>query len=391
MASKIAQAGSAAALIAIATALIVVYILLLPEDIRQELLNGTTTATAKKEKELREALLVFEHPGTLDPIRLRDREKILDSFNLYSEKRAVVLKSVETTHIENAWLKRKTYNVSFKVDEPENTENYILAFDVINSQGRIIISLNGKEIFDSFVDVGNVEPIRLEEDNIKRENSLTFSVSGVGLAFWRVNEYDLRNTRVIADFTDVSKREYRNFFIISATEKENFEKTKLNFVPNCLTEKKGPLNIKINNRELFYQVIPDCGLLSSIEFDPILLKQGENSITFSAQEGNYFIDRVSIKAELRKLTYPFYYFKLEADEFDEVENETINLTLELRFADLEHKIGEINVNGHLSRLESDEIIYRKNINIFAEEGQNYVQIVPKTILNIVDLSVILEE
>lgn len=393
MISKRAQGGGAAGLIAIIAGLIILYILFIPADVREGLLNETKTITtaSKISKDLGETLLVFEHPGTLDPVKHRDREKILDSFNLYTQKSAVVLKSVQTAHVNHGWLRGKTYELLFDVKEMENTENYILAFDVAKSQGRIKISLNGKEIYNSVVALGNVEPIKIQKDDVTSQNILLFSVSGVGLAFWKLNEYDLQNIRIVADFTDVSKREYKNSFIISATEKENFDKTKLLFIPYCLTDKVGPLTIKINERELQYSAIPDCGLLSTKEFDSNILKQGENIITFRAEEGNYLIDRLSIKSELKELTYPFYYFELEEDDFEKIENEEANVTLELEFADKEDKLGEINVNGHLMSLDTDKISYKKNINVYVEEDQNYIQIVPQTLLSIVDLKVILEK
>jgi hypothetical protein len=384
--------GAAAGVVAIVALLIVLYILLLPTDIRNELLNTTTTSKSPSRSSTLEAsVLVFEHPGTLDPVKLRDREKVLDSFNLYTEKSAVILKSAEAIHIESGWLRNKDYNLSFKVDDLEHTENYIVAFDVAASVGRIILTFNGKEIYNSIVPTGNVPPIKIEKEDVKEQNSLILSVSGVGLAFWRLNEYDLRNVRAIADFTDISKREYRNFFVISATERANFERTKLNFVPDCLTERVGPLQIFINDRALHYGAIPDCGALSSIEFDPNYLKQGENTIVFKAEEGNYFIDRVSIKADLKELQYPYYYFELKARDFELVENRTANVTLELQFPDRDDKIAELDVNGHLSSIDTSNSTYRKNINVFVEEGQNYLQIVPKTILNIIDLRVILEK
>ncbi len=389
MLRKRGQAGAAAGFVAIVAGLIVLYILLLPADVRDSLLQQTTTSGTGSQQTttLSKNVLVFEHPGTLDPVKLRDREKILDSFNLYSEKTAVVLKSAPAVRLESGWLQKKTYNLSFAVDDLKNTENYVLAFDVAQSSGNVIISLNGKEIYNSQVSIGNVEPIAIERSDIQSQNSLILSVSGVGLAFWKLNAYDLKNLRVIADFTDISKRVYKNFFVISATEKENFDHTKLNFVPNCLTTKVGPLKIAINDRDLPYSAIPDCGLLSTIEFDPNYLKQGENVITFSAEEGSYFVDSVSIRSELKQLTYPFYYFELKTDDKQKIDNSTANLTLDLNFADLEDKEGELNVNGHLSSILTSNSTFFKNLKELSKEGQNYIQIVPKTILNIVDLKV----
>lgn len=393
MRNKRGQAGPAAGLVAIIAFIIILYILLLPSDVRNDLLNGTTTSTSSSSSSsnLENKVLVFEHPGTLDPVKNTDREKVLDSFNLYTEKTAVVLKSVEALHLESGWLRSKTYNLSFNVDDLANTNNYVLAFDVANSQGNVIATLNGNEIYNSQVSIGNSQPIKIDSGNVKNQNSLILTVSGVGLAFWSLNEYDLRNVRVIADFTDVSKKEYKNSFIISATEKSNFDTTELRFVPDCLTPKVGPLMIWINEKQLSYQAVPDCGSLSKIPFDPSLLTQGENTIRFKAEEGNYFIDRISINAQLKELTYPFYYFELTQRDFERVENRTANVTMGLKFADLESKQAQVNVNGHLLGVDTDNSTYSKNLDVFVQEGNNYLQVIPKTILNIVDLNVTLSK
>lgn len=392
MLSKKAQAGAAAGLIAIIAFLIILYVMMLPEDKRNELLNTTESeSSSSRSTSVSGDLLVFEHPGALDPVQNQDREKVLDSFYLYSEKSAAVLQSAAAIHVENGWFSEKAYNFSFKVTDAANTENYVLAYDVSKAYGRLQIMLNGEMIYDSSISAGNAEPLSIDKSKIKDYNSLIIKASGVGAAFWRLNEYNLKNIRLIADFTDVSKKEYKNFFILSATEKENTEKTKLRFVPECLSPKLvGPLSITINGKDLHYAALPDCGSISSVEFDPNYLVQGENYITFRAETGSYFIDRVAIKSELSKMNYPFYYFELDGDDFEEIDNNTMNITLQLKFADKEDKVGELNVNGHLSRIETDNSTFRKVINRYVQEDQNFLQIRPITELNIVDLKVDLE-
>ncbi|MBN2421284.1 hypothetical protein JXB27_03325 [Candidatus Woesearchaeota archaeon] len=390
MDKKAQGAGGAAGLIAIIALALVLYLLILPSNVRESLINGTVSddRTSSSKSKWHSSTLILAHPKTLDPEQNTDREKILDSFTLYSDKSAVVIAKAEAMHIENGWFAEKVYNLSFKVDDLANTDNYILAFDVSKAYGRLILTLNGDEIYDSEVMPGNAEPVAINENNVKTANSLIFEVSGVGGAFWKLNEYDLSNVRVIADFTDTSKKEYKNFFMITATEKDYFEKTKLSFVPECLTPKNlGPITVTINGKDLHYSAVPDCGMLSSIEFNPNYLNEGENYITFRAETGNYLIDRVKIKADLKEIAYPFYYFELDEDDYDDVLNETANVTLELKFADKEHKEGELNVNGHLSSIDTYDSIYTKNINEFVQEDQNSLQIKPITTLNILDLTV----
>lgn len=389
MDKKAQGAGGAAGLIAIIALALLLYLLILPQDVRDDLIGTTSDdGTSKSSTNRNGDTLILAHPKTLDPEQNTDREKVLDSFNLYSQKSAVVIAKANTIHVENGWFAEKIYNLSFKVDDLANTENYVIAFDVNKAYGRLILTLNGKEIYNSEVKSGNIEPILVDGNDVAEANSLIFTVSGVGAAFWKLNEYDLSNVRVIADFTDTSKKEYKNFFMISATEKDYFEKTKLSFVPECLTPKNlGPITITINDKDLHYSAVPDCGMLSAVEFDPNYLKEGENYITFRAEIGNYLIDRVKIKADLKEITYPFYYFELDEDDYEDILNETANVTLELKFADKEHKEGELNVNGHLSSIDTYNSTYTKNINEFVQEDQNSLQIKPITTLNILDLTV----
>jgi hypothetical protein len=386
------SAGGAAALIAIIAGLILIYILILPANEREALLNesstSTTTTTTTGQNSVNENVLIFEHPGTLDSLTNKEREKILDSFNLYTEKSAIVIKSVDAMHIESGWFRGKAYNLSFKVNDVQNTENYILAYDVSTSFGRLIVSLNGKEIYNSKTTIGNADPIKIDKDLIQAENSLLFYVSDVGAAFWQVNEYNLKNVRMIADFTDTSKKEYLNQFIMTASEKTNLEISELSYVPDCLTKKVGALKISINDKQLSYSAIPDCGSLATISFDPSYLKQGENTVSFRAEEGNYFVDHVKLKLTLKEITYPFYYFELKDTDVAKVENNTQNISLQIKFADKEDKTGTIDINGHKISLLTSNITYSRDIESFISEGQNYLQITPKTNpLNIVDLKV----
>ena len=51
----------------------------------------------------------------------------------------------------------------------------------------------------------------------------------------------------------------------------------------------------------------------------------------------------------------------------------------------------LNINDRLSSIDDDERIFTKNLNDFLEEGNNFVELRPRTKLDVVELKVELEE
>lgn len=387
---KAQGATGAAGLVAIVLVIIVLYILFLPVEDRQDLLNITDEDDHKRTTTIDEETLVFEHPGLLDYLKETEREHSIPSINLYTETSATSLKDVDSIYIKNGWFAEKSNLLEFPISDLENTNDVLLSFNIKQTRGRLIIKINGEELFNSEAGLGNIEPIEIPKKLLKNENILDLSVSSVGAKFWRLNEYNLGDVKITADITDVSKKTSENIFIVSSTEKSNLEETRLRFLPDCLTNDVGKLTITINNKEL-YSAVPDCGLPSTVPFLPEYIKSGENKIVFSTTEGRYFIDYITIKSKLREIAYPLYYFELDEDNMDDINAGDANVTLEMEFVNGDDKRADIIINGHKTYLDTDDSEYEKVIDVFLEEGNNYIQIRPKTVLNIVDLKVALNE
>ncbi len=385
--AKKAQTEAASALVAIIAVIIVLYILFLPAEERESLLNKTTEKEKTEEKTIEEKTLVFEHPGVLDYMRETERDHSIPSVNLYTETKATFLKEIESLYVKNGWFAGKKYVTEFSIADLANTENVLLSFNIKQTHGRLIIKLNDEEIFNSKAALGNVKPIKLPKEFLKENNILEFSVSNTGLAFWSLNEYNLEDVKITADVTDVSKRTSESIFIVSNTEKSNLDESSIRFLPNCLVSEVGKLTISINGKEIYSQ-IPDCGMLSTIPLLPDYIRSGENKITFSTTQGRYFIDYITIKNKLKKIIYPIYYFEIDEDKMDKIKNNKANVTLFLEFVDGQSKKADISINGHKTYLDTSDSQYNKTINDFIEKGNNYVQIIPRTTLNIVDLKVV---
>ena len=313
--------GSAASLVAVLGALILLYILFLPPEARQGLLDDTSGSGISQPGEStltgEESLLLMETPGTLSVVSDDEFEHNIPSFNLYTTTSASVLKEVANIYLKKSLFSSEEKDIVFEIEDIGNTENILLSFTPTTHSGRLIISINGNEIFNAETE-DTVQPINLERQYLEEDNILHFEVSGVGLAFWSSNEYALGNLKVTADITYIGNRESVHSFFLTSEEADNLKTTDLRFFAECDKDAVGPLTIKINENTIFSSV-PDCGSANPpIQFSPDLLNDGQNNLYFGTTSGNYLLDQVRVTTELKELIYQTYFFEMSSNLFDSV-------------------------------------------------------------------------
>lgn len=382
-------ATSAAVLVAIITILIVLYILFMPPEERAELLgeNKTVTPGVPTTGNL---TLLSEMPGRLDYIAQRELEHTIPTLNLRLWTEGLEMKTVDSLYVKKSLIGETKTNLTFRIASPADSKNIMLNFYVTQAKGRLIINLNGHEVFNREMSLGNIEPIKLDEW-IAADNTLQFTVSSPGIAFWASNRYALENILITADVTQRAAQESKNIFIVTATEKTNLESASLRFLPYCEIGKVGKLIVTLNSYEV-YSAVPDCNTPVNIDFAPYYLLSGENTLKFKTDLGNYILEQIRVKSKLRALEYPTYYFELSEEQYNAVQNNQSNINVYLRFVDdLEYKQGKILVNGHTAGIDQKDIDFEKNINSWIVRGNNAVKIVPERTLDIAELKVLLEK
>lgn len=381
------QSGTGAAvLVVIIAALIILYLLFLPPDQREAILEGREPGAPGSLN----ATLLLDSPGRLDYLPQRQVEHILPSVNLYSTTNAIILHSTQSAYIKNAWLDKSFKSFNFSVDDLVNTDEVLLSFAIRSFQGRLIVLLNGQEIFNSEVTSMVMPPITLPRHLLRSLNTVELQVSGVGAAFWRTNFFDLENIKVTADVTDVSTREAKLTFVVSETERNNVLRVLFRFFPDCVPGDVGVLQAYINNHEVFSSV-PDCGVLRPVEFSPHYLLNGENTLLFKTDKGAYLIDNINLKSELKEVTFPTFYFELTQQDFDTVLSGSRHVVLHLEFPnDVDMKKAELFINGHLRGFDTRQGTYSLTIDPFVRKGNNVIEVKPKTTLDIVTIKVSLE-
>lgn len=381
--------ASAAVLVAIIAALIIIYILVLPPQERADLLGeNLTDDDGDGGSEIREnSTLLLESPGRLEFMAQKEVEHALPSVNLFTTTNALVIESRQSLYVKNAWFDKAFANITFGIDDLTQTENVYLVFNIKKRGGRLILRLNGYELANNEFSQTNVEPIELPKRILKDENVLEMSVSGVGWKFWKTNEYILENIKITADVTDISTRKSDLVFQVTSAEKSNLDRVFVKFFPDCEIDDVGPLTVLLNNNRIFSSV-PDCGMLRPLEVSPHLLLSGENSLVFSTDKGAYLIDNIVVKSELKEMLYPTYYFEVNETVYDEIVDGDMDVLLYFEFvSDVEQKKAEIWVNSHQRGIDTRDREYELNINSLVKQGNNVIEIKPKATLDVVNLRV----
>ncbi len=386
------DATNAATLVAIIAALIILYLLFLPPAVREELLTPNKTANrTTAEITAVENVVLKESPGRLSYLAQNEYEHTTPSFTLYRTVNAKELRSENPFVIRTGWFDKRTRNVSFSIADLTNTENVALSFIAPEHEGTLLIKLNGNTIFESSVDSLNVEPISLPKEVLAKINVLEFSVSGVGWQFWKTNQYSIKNLKITADITDISRQESKNIFTLTSTEKFNLEKSTLRFVPNCNERDVGLLDININTYNV-YSAVPDCGIINRIEIPTGIIDAGENKIVFKTSKGTYLVDQISITNTLKEQPATVYYFDISQSQLEDIGNDRKKSNLSITFVESEQdKEATITINGHTIGISQKKSEFSRILDkTWLNQGTNYIKIEPQTVLDIVTLKIELQ-
>src|SRR3989344_8317272 len=387
---KKSQTGiNAAVLVAIIAGLIILYILFLPSVEREELLEGEVKKSKAASEE--ENILLKEFPGRLDIIKDIE-DKTIPNIFLFETTNAKELERINPFIIRSGWFDKKAQTVDFELADLENTDNVILSFKAKENEGTLTVKLNSQVVFENDIDSETAPPISLKNSLLAAQNTLEFSVSSVGGKFWKTNEYSFEDVRIIGDITDKSKQESRNVFTLTSKELSNIEEANLRFVPYCgNADQVGLLEIEINSRNIF-SAVPVCDDAYKQTIPIGILDVGENKIIFKTSKGSYSVEQTKIEFKEKEVEKKVYYFETNQSQIDDIDDGDKDAILRLEFVDdKENKMADININDHFITLDDDEKVFTRNINDIIEEGNNFIEIRPRTRLDIVELSIKLED
>jgi len=382
------EAGTAHILILVITIFLVLYILFLPEEARQELLGDDTVGVNITGIAGQPSTLLTKNIGKLEFYKPRF-DHVLPSTFIFEARNAHALKKVNPFIVKKGWFTQSIQQIEFIIEDLENTNNVQLAFDAQERQGVLWVALNGELVYEFEPRGVTIEPIQFRKDLLRKVNTLDIGVKGVGLEFWKVNSYTLTNVQVIGDVTDVAKQRSENVFVLSPTEKNNLISATLNFLPRCDPVEVGVLRIEVNGKRIFAGT-PDCDILNRQEISANNLNVDSNDIIFQTERGNYRIDAPTVTTHLREVRTFVEYFDVPPRLFEAVLAGRNKIFLEIDFIDnAQRKRAELNINGRPTFIDQVEPYYTRNLDDVVLPGaRNYIEIIPETTLNIPEVRVV---
>lgn len=321
MINKKGQAAGAAVLLAVIMGLVILFILLMPPTERAQLLgepspsrpSARPPSAPSPPSQIISQVLLQETPGQLSYIKEREKEISIPSAHIFTEVKSTILEETDELLVKKAVFSSQPFEIYFDIADLDKTKEVLLDFTIEAYQGRLIILLNNQEIFNR--ETNKINPLRLPRRLLTKSNTLLFQVSSPGLAFWRTNEYLLKNIKIVADITDLSAQESRHLFYIKPEESQNIEETSLRFSLSCLPEKMGKLIVKLNDHLVFSGVPENCEDIFYYNLPPQAIQPGDNWVSFKTEEGDYDLSHIAVKTKLTAPSYPVYYFEINQDYF----------------------------------------------------------------------------
>lgn len=375
---QVSSAGGAAILILVIAVMIILYILFLPPDERARILEEDFNEDNDDNSEdLDGEILLNVNPGRIDLVKKKEYEHKISSFNLLSKTTGSVIKEFNSVYVEKSLFSEQNQNFMFTIEDIDKVENVLLSFVNKEHSGRLVITLNNNIISEKEFTQTNPTPIVIPKSSIDKINELSFSASKPSpLLFLKTNKYNLENIKIVADITDDFGLENSQNFFISEIEKEYAEKAVLSFMSNCIADENGILRIILNNQEI-YKGIPDCQIPIKLELSPTKILEGENKIKFSADKGSYVIDQAAIKTYLKDEVFQTYYFEVDDEKFELLEDDEIDLNMSLIFvANKDFQDIEVELNGRKFSIDNKERFYSEVIDPYIKKENNAITLRP---------------
>ncbi|MFC1648611.1 hypothetical protein ACFL1B_04090 [Nanoarchaeota archaeon] len=374
------SASGAAILVVVIALMIILYILFLPPEERLELLGegepGPYIGPDGGPAGMRNVLLT-QSVGRIFPPSPNEVDHTMPSFTIFTSTNARELARKSSMSVRAGLFGKSAEVMSFSYD-PSTTTSVMLSFNAKKTSGRLVVILNEELIFDSELHSGSPPPITLPKTLLRATNELKFSAPSPGLAFWSANKHDLTNVIVSGEVTDKTGATADQHFSLPEFEYQALDFAELRFLPNCETTSTGRLRINVNNQEVF-SGYTDCGVPNKLEVAKEILKEGDNTVRFVSEEGQYLVDMVKVTSRISGQDIPLFYFNVPGVLYDRLFYMDSLLFISIRFADARSmKTGVINLNGFETSFRTQDIVYMTQVDTdFLLPGPNSLMIMPQ--------------
>ena len=386
------EGTNVAVLVALLAMFILAYVILLPPDERDKLLNedfGVNGNNGNGNGESLGDLLISETPGVLRPFADESIKHKLAPIDLFVREEPESSEIVPSLYIERNLFSDRKQSINFNLDEQEGLKVVELFFTVRDARGRLIVSLNGNEIFNEKIEKGNIARINLPLHLLDRRNAVTFATS---YTLFGSNRYNLGEINLRKEFSLENVKVERTF-VLSQDEFNRITRVRLNYFISCLSPEKEVSNLRIEvNAKPFESInLPCVGDEVTFDVDKDDLQEGRNRVSFSIDDGDFRFTDLEIEVELDERVFPTYNFVVDEDQINDIEDDDVDAVLRMSFLDdRKRKQAEIFINGNRLFLDTTGDEYSKDIGSFLEEGSNELKLIAVSQFEVTNLQIKLE-
>mgnify|MGYP001613299378 CR=1 FL=1 len=382
--------GSAVFVIIIIIALfMVLYILFVPPDVRQDILEGNNESAEKSEDSERQELLA-ESPGSVFPTKTSITVHKLSDMNLFLKTEPKITNLASSITVKKSMFAKSSPTLKFSLNSLSDTNSANLFFSVSRASGELRVKLNGNTIYAEEIQSSGIKVIELPKSYLEKNNELEFSVS---TGIFASNVYSLKDIGVKQEF-ELRNAEESRTFSVSESEKKDAESVVLSFRQFCNEKlESGVTDFKIllNEKDAFRKKISCLSTEESVELKSSLLVEGTNTISFRIDEGDFLFSTVEIRTKSKDSSFPSYTFTLSDKNFEKVKDNEKDITLILLLEDnKETKSARIEINSDEIFMRTESGKFELNLRDYVVDGTNFLRIIPSKTFTITGLKVVLE-
>lgn len=355
-----------------------VYIALIPEESRQELLGeGEEKIEGAKEA----FVLISESPGEVNPYTKETVKKYLPNVKLFSTLETGTIGLANTIYISRSIFSNNYKEFNFELEDLASIRDLGLFFHIKDGKGDIVLDINGNEIIAEDVDTSKL-PIVIPKEYLKERNNLKIGAGSPGWMFLSKNYYDLNNINLIKRYEVKNIEDVRSFTLENIDE---ISDAKLSFYVSCMKVKdeQGFLKVFLNNHNIYFEKVACDANLKKIALDKDLFEEGINRLVLGIDKGDYAIERILLDAEMTSGYHPKYTFDLNEEDL----KREIEVKMELSSG---VKKGILLINGNRVYFSTEEDSYIKDISKLLRVGENYIKIIPDETFEIFNFKVSLK-
>ncbi len=386
MLKKRGQAGNIATIISLIALFMIVYILLLPQEARDELLNRENGVSQHMLREGEGKVLFSNDIGKVDPLKQsKGAIHSIAGVNLFSDLESEIITLANEIVINKGLIRENSQSLIFYLEIPSDVKKAELYLIINRAIGNLIVELNDYQIYNKAVTDGSQELLELPLGYLQETNTIKLRSAGPGSAFWRSNFHELNSVKLRKQ-VEVKNKEAKRVISIPANELKDLEKAILTFGVYCSND-DNLLNVEVNEK-LVYSDVPFCNLRSTeIEIDSSFIKAGANDVVFKS-EGDYTLEEIEWESLLRGERAREYSFSIEDVDYKEARRgvKDVFVTFDFALSD-ERKIMDFYINDKKLEIDTLESSYSITISDYLENGSNLIRINPKNSFEIVEMRV----